>query len=442
MGALATAVRTWHDLQSRFAEARFRTDEVFQILRPEAIYERPFPDQPRLIFFRGHVEAFDWNLLGNRAFGLRPSHPAFEKLFASPADAVGGSAAEDQPRDWPQREEVERYSRRVRDELDAAIERALAHPAEGHPQFLFMAEAAIEHRLMLAESLACMVHQLPAEKKVGGPIGAASPLRRGKPRMIEIPAGAATLGMQNRDTEQFGWDNEFAAHAADVREFAIQSGNVTNGNFLLFIESGGYEHRSLWTPEAWEWKEKQGISHPPFWRGEGNLWMYRAMFGEIRLPLDWPVYVSHAEASAYVHWLGRQLPTEAQFHRAAYGTPEGIERSHPWGQEPPGAHHGNFDFHQWDPAPEGSHPDGASAFGVQDLAGNGWEWTRTVFAPFPGFAPSSFYPGYSTSGFDGKHHVLKGASPRTAARLLRRSFRHRAPVHDRNIYASFRCVEE
>jgi formylglycine-generating enzyme required for sulfatase activity len=151
------------------------------------------------------------------------------------------------------------------------------------------------------------------------------------------------------------------------------------------------------------------------------------MFGEIRLPQEWPVYVSHAEAAAYANWLGRKLPTEAQFHRAAYGTPKGErERSYPWGEEPPGERHGNFDFRSWDPSAVGAHPAGASAFGVYDLVGNGWEWTRTEFAPFPGFT----------------HYVAKGGSPRTAACMLRRSFRNWFQPHYPYIYASFRCVED
>src|SRR5262249_17573567 len=77
----------------------------------------------------------------------------------------------------------------------------------------------------------------------------------------------------------------------------------------------------------------------------------------------------------------------------------------------------------WEPHPVGSHPRGASAFGVQDLVGNGWEWTRSEFFPLPGFRAFSFYPGYSRDFFDGQHFVLKGGGPRTAARLLRRSFR-------------------
>ncbi len=442
MGALATTARIRHNLQARLADARSRTDDLFRIVRPEAKYDRPIAERHRIVFYLGHLEAFDWNLLAHRAFGLPPFHPAFDKLFAFGIDPVESMLPNDQPKDWPSCEEIERYNRRSRDELDAAIERALTRPAEGHPNLIAMLEAAIEHRLMHAETLAYLLHQLPTERKIPGPIG---PITRPGPlkcRLVEIPAGRATLGLRRVTGDEFGWDNEFGVHEGDVPEFAIEACNVTNGDFLHFLKAGGYEHRPLWTEEDWAWKEKAGIRHPAFWKRAGNLWMYGAMFGEIQLPLDWPVFVSHAEASAYARWLGRKLPAEEQFHRAAFGAPEGAERSYPWGEEPPAEIHGNFDFRAWDPSPVGSHPAGASAFGVQDLAGNGWEWTRTVFGPLPGFAPFPFYPGYSANFFDGKHYVLKGGSPRTAACMLRRSFRNWFQGHYPYVYATFRCVED
>jgi formylglycine-generating enzyme required for sulfatase activity len=88
----------------------------------------------------------------------------------------------------------------------------------------------------------------------------------------------------------------------------------------------------------------------------------------------------------------------------------------------------------------GAFPQGQSAFGVADLVGNGWEWTSSVFAPFPGFRPFSFYQGYSANFFDGQHYVMKGGSARTAACMLRRSFRNWFQPHYQYVYAGFRCV--
>jgi iron(II)-dependent oxidoreductase len=443
MGATAAAVRIRHDLHTRLLDARAQTDDLFRIVRDEAIYDRPIPERHRIIFYLGHVEAFDWNLLAQRAFGLQSKTRTFDDLFAFGIDPVGGGLPSDAPSDWPERAEVDSYNRRLRNELDHAIEHALARPAEGHPQLIAMLEVAIEHRLMHAETLAYMLHRLPTERKIRGPIAPSFGAARMRSRLVEIPAGRVTLGLKYVTGDEFGWDNELDAQEVDVQGFAIESGNVTNQDFLRFIQAGGYENPGLWSKEARTWKEKEDIQHPAFWKRDGNLWMYRAMFGEIRLPLDWPVYVSHAEATAYAKWLGRTLPSEEQFHRAAYGTREGrTERAYPWGEAAPSARHGNFNFRQWDPSPAGSHPEGASALGIHDLVGNGWEWTLTKFAPFPGFAALPFYPGYSANFFDGKHYVMKGGSPRTAACMLRRSFRNWFQPHYPYVYATFRCVED
>jgi formylglycine-generating enzyme required for sulfatase activity len=262
-----------------------------------------------------------------------------------------------------------------------------------------------------------------------------------RPRTIGIAQGTATLGRSRRE-EQFGWDNEFEEHRIVVPEFSADAYPVTNGQFLEFMRAGGYEDRSLWSSEDWAWKNASRLAHPHFWFRHGNEWCLRAMFAEIPLPLVWPAYVSHAEASAYARWTGKKLPTEVQWHRMAYGTPEGEERAYPWGEEAPNSERGNFDFASWDPTPVHAHAQGNSAFGVADLLGNGWEWTSTVFHPLPGFQPFSFYPGYSANFFDGKHFVMKGGSPRTAACMLRRSFRNWFQPHYPYMYAKFRCVEE
>ena len=443
MGALAAPARTRFEYQARIAHARNTTDVLFRMLREESFYDRPISERHRIIFYLGHVETFDWNLLGQRAFGLKRFHPTFDQLFAFGIDPVGGGLPTDRPEDWPARPEIDSYNRRLRADLDSWIEATLENPREGHPQFMAMLDTAIEHRLMHAETLAYMFHRLPHKmKKPAPPEGhwQAPPIKH---KLVDIPAGAATLGLAP-DAEEFGWDNERGMVTVNVPEFAIENHNVTNRQFLLFVQSGGYQNRDLWTSGDWAWREKNGIEHPAFWYRDGNIWLQRGMFSDSRLLLEHPVYVSHAEASAYTKWLGRRLPTEEQFHRAAYGTPDSAaQRKYPWGEQAPNPQHfGNFDFAHWDTAPSGAHPEGASAFGIHDLVGNGWEWTRTIFAPHPGFAPMPFYPGYSADFFDGKHYVMKGGSPRTAACMLRRSFRNWFQPHYPYVYATFRCVED
>jgi ergothioneine biosynthesis protein EgtB len=442
MGTAATSISMRRLLANRLAEARTRSDELFHILRPEALYDRPIPERHRIIFYLGHLEAFVWNLLSGRAFGLNSFHPEFDRLFAFGIDPVGGGLPTEKPSDWPARKEIETYNQRVRETLDKHLETAsFDDPKQPLLHGGLLVHAAIEHRLMHAETLAYMLHQLPLDRKLGSPAGSAPQASPAAPHMVEIPAGTATLGLPRAPESPFGWDNEFAAHTVEVPAFAIDAHPVTNGQYLRFVLAGGYQQRSLWSSTDWEWKEARGISHPLFWERRGNRWLYRTMFAELLLPLDWPVYLSHAEASAYARWVDKELPSEAQLHRSAFGTPNGTERVYPWGDQPPDARFGSFDFERWDPTPVGAHPAGTSAFGVADLVGNGWEWTSTAFGPFPDFQPFSFYPGYSADFFDGKHYVIKGGSARTAASLLRRSFRNWFQPHYPYVYAKFRCVQ-
>jgi len=209
---------------------------------------------------------------------------------------------------------------------------------------------------------------------------------------------------------------------------------------MEFVEAGGYGDPQWWTADDWQWIRGEAREHPMFWERHQGSWFWRGMFELIPLPASWPVYVSLAEASAFARWQGTRLPTEAEFQRAAYGSPAG-ERPHPWGEDGPASEFGVFDFSSWDPEPAGCHPAGASAWGVEDLVGNGWEWTSTAFAPFPGFRVLASYPEYSADFFDGQHFVMKGASPATARELLRPSFRNWFRARYPYVYATFRCVK-
>jgi iron(II)-dependent oxidoreductase len=430
----------------QLAAARQQTDNLFRIVKPGSLYERPIAERHRILFYIGHLEAFDWNLFHDRVLGLKSFHPEFDRLFAFGIDPVSGGLPTDQPSEWPSIIEVEQYVKQIRALLDEKLSDAFSDsrpPERDGFSLTTLLNVAFEHRLMHAETLAYMFHQLPLEQKVPrreSPDPITSPVEQ---RSIEIPPGAATLGLP-RDSKTFGWDNEYEANRVNVSVFAIDQYQVMNRQYLEFIGAGGYETQSFWgesgNHQDWEWKSQRGISHPAFWKRQENRWLYRTMFEDVPLPLDWPVYVSQAEAKAYARWAGKSLATEAEWQRAAYGTPAGIERAYPWGEEAPAARFGNFDFAGWNPVPVNAFPAGRSAFGVEGLLGNGWEWTSTEFAPFPGFEPFPFYRGYSADFFDGKHFVMKGGSARTAACMLRRTFRNWFQPRYQYVYAGFRCV--
>lgn len=422
---------------------RARSEAIFDLIDPSAYYSRPISLRNPIVFYEGHLPAFSVIAFLRRGLELPPVDARLEQLFErgidpeSEASAVPRSGASTV---WPSRDEVRAFARACD---EAVLDRIAAMPST--PQAIEGLYTALEHEAMHQETLLYMWHRLPYEQK-RAPLSLSLPISDGRypisdapvsqgvaapSAVVRIPAGDAVLGADRGDVP-FGWDNEFDRHVVHVSAFDVDVLPVTNAKFLDFVNAGGYANRELWSEEGWTWLQSERVQHPAFWlppdssdighrTSDIGSWQWRAMFHSEPLPGNWPVYVSHAEASAYARWKGRRLMTEPEWHRAAEGSTSG-----------------HFDFAGFDPIPVGSHP--PSRAGVYDLAGNGWEWTSTVFAPFDGFVPMRSYPEYSADFFDGQHYVMKGASSATARELVRPSFRNWFRGNYPYVYAKFRTA--
>src|SRR5579863_10784013 len=166
MASFGTAPELHPLLISRMEEARLRTDRLFELLPSNSFYDRPVAERHRLIFYLGHLEAFDWNLL-SPALDLESHDPTFDNLFAFGIDPVGGGLPTDEPGDWPNIAQVEKYNWRVRDRLDESLRGSRARrSADPNLRDGTLLQTAIEHRLMHAETLAYLLHNLPLERKI------------------------------------------------------------------------------------------------------------------------------------------------------------------------------------------------------------------------------------------------------------------------------------
>jgi ergothioneine biosynthesis protein EgtB len=433
----------------RLLRAWERTDLIFSTLRPGAFLARPIALRHPFIFYVGHLPGFAGIHICQGALGQPSFAPALDEMFSRGIDPDVDDPTRchdhpDVPERWPDLEDVLAYRDRVR----AAVLASIDLVAERSPADL-MAERGrvfamvVEHELMHQETLLYMIQQLAPEMKTRPDWLPDHAGGSGAPRhAVTVPAGRATLGA-DLESLAFGWDNEFPALSVDVPAFAIDSVPVSNAAFLEFVESGAYGRPGSWREEDWAWKVQTGLDHPQFWIRRGGQWFQQTAFDLVPLRdvEGWPASVSLAEARAYARWRGGRLPTEAEFHRAAHGQPGGTERESPWNPDTPAAARGNFDFRRWAPVPVGSAPRAASAWGIHELVGNGWEWTDTPFEGFPGFkAYIERYPGYSADFFDGKHYVLKGASWATDGGLVRKSFRNWYQARYPYVFAKFRCV--
>ena len=223
-----------------------------------------------------------------------------------------------------------------------------------------------------------------------------------------MPAGPFVMGTS---ADPWALDNERPAHRVDLPGYHLDTTPVSNAAYRAFVESGGYDDERLWSAAGWQWRCRSGKRSPAFWVRDSGSWL-RRRFGALEpLPDEEPVqHVCYFEAEAYARSVGRRLPTEAEWEKAASWDPvTETKRRHPWGDADPGPEHANLGQTRTRPAPVGSFPAGASAYGVLQLLGDVWEWTSTDFTGHPGFCTYP-YREYSEVFFGPEHKVLRGGS--------------------------------
>jgi len=258
---------------------------------------------------------------------------------------------------------------------------------------------------------------------------------------VFVPAGPFTMGT---DDTAAAYDNERPAHLVELASFWIDVAPVTNATFLRFVEDRGYLRRELWTVEGWRWLRETKAEHPQQWRRDSDGSWQELAFGRLALldPTRPVVHVNWHEAMACAHWLGKRLPTEAEWEKAAaWDLERGLPRPYPWGDAAPSAERANLDQRTFAPAPVGAFPRGSSYFGCEQMLGDVWEWTASDFLPYPGFRAFP-YPEYSQVHFGSRHKVLRGGSWATPAVAMRNTFRNWDLPQRRQIFAGLRCARD
>jgi len=430
------------------------TLSLFDTVAREAdLHESPGGGFRPIIWHLAHIGVFEAYWVLQKTKGDATPDARYERIF----DPI--STPREDSKNLPSRREMEDYLARVRGATLKFLETVRFD--ESAPSSLlsdgYIFDLVLEHERQHQETLAYLLHMLdPAKKRraasvnssdaaaaaLASPVVAASVVARD---MITIPAGEFQMGAS---WKSFAYDNELPAHMLSLPAFKIDRLLTTNEEYARFIAGGGYERREWWSEEGWQWRERENWTRPLYWSentgdGDGGRWRVRGMFAEDALKAAHPVAgVSWYEAEAYARFIGKRLPTEAEWEKAAsWDAGRARKRLFAWGDDAPSPAYGNFDLRHWDTTPVGSFPAGASSYGCLDITGNIWEWTSDPFAGYAGFTAYP-YPEYSEVWFDGDHRVLKGGSWATHPSLLRTSFRNFFRRHFRIAFAGIRCASD
>jgi ergothioneine biosynthesis protein EgtB len=242
----------------------------------------------------------------------------------------------------------------------------------------------------------------------------------------------------------FAFDNEKPAHQVFLEDYALDRALVTNGDYLEFMQAGGYQNFRWWFSEGWETVNREQWRAPLYWEQHDDVWMIRDFSGlhPVTDKASEPVsHVSFYEASAFAKWAGKRLPTEAEWEKAATFAPAtGDRQALPWGNEPADESKANlFENGLWSPAPVGAFPAGQNAYGCHQLIGDVWEWTTSDYVPYPGF--KSEFDEYNDKWFVNQK-VLRGGSYATPEVHIRSTYRNFFHAHERWMVSGFRCARD
>ena len=412
-----------HQLRRWFQDCRAATLNLFDGMDTATFCGQAHADFSPVGWHLGHIGYTEALWILERCARRPPKFPQYHTLFA----ADGLPKAERQ--NLPDQAVIQDYLATIREQVLDYLKTAPLEREERLWRFLLQHES--QHCETVALVLA--VQQVAQNQFAGmfaGQSSSPSEIRDTSPGaakdMVYVPAGTFVMGSDGLDA----LDNERSPHPVNLEAYWIDRYPVTCGAFRQFIQAGGYQNSEWWSTEGWQWLQQYPVNRPFYWVDD-PAWEYHPVCG-----------VSWYEADAYARFVGKRLPTEAEWEYAAcwQSTPSTPPiKPYPWGHAFPTAQHCNHNGLVGHTTPVNAYPAGQSALGCVDLLGNVWEWTGDWFAGYPGFRPYP-YVGYSQSYFDDQHRVLKGGSWATRPWALRASFRNWYHPWVRQIFAGFRCV--
>jgi iron(II)-dependent oxidoreductase len=421
------------EIRAALEQARAGTEALLAPIPDEELVAQISPLQSPLVWDFAHIAYFEELWLLRNLHGRPPIAELHDDVY----DAFRHARSERGELPILRPADARAYASDVRDRVLAALERTDLETSEPLLRDGFVFGLVVQHELQHQETM-LQTLQLRTDAEYPLPAAPAPEPAPSGPAEVLVPAGQFVLGAVE---EPWAYDNELAAHELELPATWIDRTPVTNGAFLEFVADGGYGREQLWSPQGWAWRTGEDAEAPLYWERGADGWE-RVRFGRREpVPPDEPVqHVCWYEADAFARWAGKRLPTEAEWERAASWDDRGGKNRYPWGDEWTG-HEANLGRRRLAPAPAGSYPEGESAAGCLQLAGDVWEWTSSCFEAYPGFTAFP-YREYSEVFFGTEYRVLRGGSWATDPLVARTSFRNWDFPIRRQIFAGFRCARD
>ncbi|MBX2879677.1 MAG: 5-histidylcysteine sulfoxide synthase [Granulosicoccus sp.] len=382
-------------------------ESLFECLSSDESYiRRANPLRHPLIFYYGHTAVFFVNKLNVAKLINERIDPALESSLAIGVDEMSWDDLNDKNYDWPTPATVKAYRDKTRALVDNFIRTCdLSLPIQWNdPMWIIM--MGIEHERIHLETSSVLIRELPLDAVRAHPLWSNICRDTGSApanALLPVKGGSVSIG-KSKDDPLYGWDVEYGKHITQVDDFKASKYLVSNGEFMEFINAGGYKTRQYWTDEGWAWVQYRKAEMPVFWLKEGDAYKYRAMLEVIDMPWDWPVDLTWLESKAFCEWKSEttgkaiRLPTEAEWYRLR----ENVNTDQPFWQNAPGNINLEYDMSS---CPVNRHECEGGFF---DIVGNVWQWTETPIDALEGYEVHPAYDDFSTPTFDGKHTIFKG----------------------------------
>jgi ergothioneine biosynthesis protein EgtB len=399
-----------------YRAVRETTLRLIAPLSPEDAAIQSMPDASPAKWHLAHTTwFFETFVLAPHLPGYSAFDPAYGYLFNSYYNAIGERhpRAERGMLSRPSLDEVLAYRRHV----DNAVLAAKELPAE-------LLELGLHHEQQHQELILTDLKHLLSRNPLKPAYQKQWPLTQIRPRARSWIGLAGGLHEAGHAGEGFAFDNEKPRHRVWLEDFEVASHPVTHGDFVDFIEDGGYRRPELWLSAGWDMVQARRWQAPEYWARRDGEWRTFTLHGEVPVDRNAPVcHVSFFEAEAFARWAGARLPTEAEWEVAARGAP------------PAGNFMESGALHplalREDPAPGTL----AQAFG--DV----WEWTRSDYAPYPGYRPAPGAVGEYNGKFMCAQYVLRGGSCATPASHIRATYRNFFPPEARWQFSGLRLAK-